>query len=56
LPYREREKEGGEGETDKQYDGEWTKGLGFERLLADAFNFDNADGEGREVVGVTGSL
>jgi hypothetical protein len=59
LPYRQRKKEGREGETDEKYDCEWAKGLGLERSVLVAsfpFDFDNPDGEGLEIVGVTASL
>jgi hypothetical protein len=53
LPYRQCEKKGGEGETDKDYDGERTKGLGLERLFTNSFDLDDADRERSEIVGIT---
>jgi hypothetical protein len=54
LPYRECEEEGGEGEADEEDDGERSEGLGLERLFADAFYFDNANGVFCQATGVAG--
>jgi hypothetical protein len=54
LPYREGEEEGGESETDEDDDGKRSEGLGFERLIANPFYFDNANGVRCKIASVAG--